>query len=191
MKIKKWINIETLVEKINSKAIKCLIVVEDDPISIKPELKSAFQNLDLLIVFATNKNKTTQCADVLFPAATYAEKNGVFVNFQGFVQRLKPAVATIDIDRSLDGLAQSRWDKFGTQFDKWARGRKINARSTWKIISQIANTLGSRFNYDTSEDVFIEITQNVRELANLDYETIGDLGYQIKSSKLVEEKILV
>lgn len=188
---KNGLNIETLAEKINSKSIKCLIVIEDDPISIKPELKNAFQNLDLLIVFATNQNKTTKLADVLFPAATYAEKNGVFVNFQGFVQRIRPAVATIDIDRSLDGLAQSRWDKFGTEFDKWARGRKVNARSTWKIVSQIANALGGRFDYDTSEDVFIEITQNVRELANLDYETLGDTGYQIKSSKIIEEKILV
>jgi len=168
-----------------------LVVVEDDPISVKPELKNAFQNLECLVVFATNKNKTTELADILIPAATYAEKNGVFVNFQGFVQRIRPAVATVDLDRSLDGLAQSRWDKFGTEFDKWARGRKVNARSSWKIISQIANAMGGKFDYDTSEDVFIEITQNVRELANLDYETIGDTGYKIQSSKLTEEKILV
>jgi len=188
---KNGLSLETLAEKINAKSIKCLVVVEDDPVSVKPELKNAFQNLECLVVFATNKNKTTELADILFPAATYAEKNGVFVNFQGFVQRIRPAVATVDLDRSLDGLAQSRWDKFGTEFDKWARGRKVNARSSWKIISQIANAMGGKFDYDTSEDVFIEITQNVRELANLDYETIGDTGYKIQSSKLTEEKILV
>lgn len=188
---KNGLSIDTLPELINSRTIRCLIVVEDDVIDANNFMNEAIKNLDFLLVFATNKNKTTEYADVVFPAATYAEKNGTMINFQGVIQRLRPAVATIELDRSLDGLAQSRWDKFGTQFDKWSRGRKIDARSDWKIISKISNALGYKFDYETSEDVFEEMTHTFKELSGLDYDRIGDNGYKLKSSKIMEEKILV
>lgn len=188
---KNGLSIDTLPELINSRTIRCLIVVEDDEVSANSFMYEAIKNLDLLLVFATNKNKTTECADVVFPAASYAEKNGTMINFQGIIQRLRPAIATFELDRSLDGLAQSRWDKFGTQFDKWNRGRRIDARSDWKIISKISNALGFKFDYETSEDVFEEMTNTFKELSGLDYDQIGDNGYKLKSHKIMEEKILV
>lgn len=188
---KNGLSLDTLPELINSRKIRCLIVVEDDVIDANNFMDEAIKNLDFLLVFATNTNKTTEYADVVFPAATYAEKNGTMINFQGIIQRLRPAVATVELDRSLDGLAQSRWDKFGTQFDKWSRSRKFDARSDWKIISKISNALGYKFDYETSEDIFEEMTNAFKELSGLDYDRIGDNGYKLRSPKLMEEKILV
>lgn len=176
-----------LLEQIRQKKIKKMFVMEEDLASISEEFESALRNLDLLIVLATNQNKTTQIADVVFPAATYAEKNGVFVNFQGFAQRIRPAVATIEVDRSLDGLAQSRWDKFGTEFDKWGKARKIDAKSSWKIISLLASDLGVKYKYETSEDVFMDLGKIIKDFENLDYDKIGDLGFQLKSFKVQKE----
>ena len=87
---------------------------------LNPELEKILSELDLLIVHSTNFNKTTDLADYVFPASTYTAKNGVFVNFQGRAQRIRPAASTIEQDRSLDGMTLSRLDKFGTQFDSWA-----------------------------------------------------------------------
>lgn len=178
---------DLLLEQLVQRKIKNLFIMEEDLASISEEFEKALRNLDLLIVLATNQNKTTQIADVVFPAATYAEKNGVFVNFQGFVQRIRPAVATIEVDRSLDGLAQSRWDKFGTEFDKWGRARKIDAKSSWKIISLLASGLGVKYKYETSEDVFMDLGKFIKDFENLDYDKIGDLGFQLESFKVQKE----
>lgn len=178
---------DLLLEQLVQRKIKNLFIMEEDLASISEEFEKALRNLDLLIVLATNQNKTTQIADVVFPSATYAEKNGVFVNFQGFVQRIRPAVATIEVDRSLDGLAQSRWDKFGTEFDKWGRARKIDAKSSWKIISLLASGLGVKYKYETSEDVFMDLGKFIKDFENLDYDKIGDLGFQLESFKVQKE----
>lgn len=178
---------DLFLEQLVQRKIKNLFIMEEDLASISEEFEKALRNLDLLIVLATNQNKTTQIADVVFPAATYAEKNGVFVNFQGFVQRIRPAVATIEVDRSLDGLAQSRWDKFGTEFDKWGRARKIDAKSSWKIISLLASGLGVKYKYETSEDVFMDLGKFIKDFENLDYDKIGDLGFQLESFKVQKE----
>lgn len=178
---------DLLLEQLVRRKIKNLFIMEEDLASISEEFEKALRNLELLIVLATNQNKTTQIADVVFPAATYAEKNGVFVNFQGFVQRIRPAVATIEVDRSLDGLAQSRWDKFGTEFDKWGKARKIDAKASWKIISLLASGLGVKYKYETSEDVFMDLGKIIKDFKNLDYDKIGDLGFQLVSYKVQKE----
>lgn len=178
---------DLLLEQLVQRKIKNLFIMEEDLASISEEFEKALRNLDLLTVLATNQNKTTQIADVVFPAATYAEKNGVFVNFQGFVQRIRPAVATIEVDRSLDGLAQSRWDKFGTEFDKWGKARKIDAKASWKIISLLASGLGVKYKYETSKDVFMDLGKIIKDFENLDYDKIGDLGFQLVSYKVQKE----
>lgn len=185
------LNFEQIMEGIKGKKIRCLILIEDDVAAISQDFLDSLSNLDSFIVFATNNNKSTELADIIFPSATYAEKNGTFVNFQGRIQRIRPAVMTIDLDRSLDAMSLSRLDKFGTEFDRWGKARKINARSTWRIILQIANSFSMKFNYETSEDIFLEISQTIKEFDGLDYELIGELGIQLKSYQLVEEPILV
>ena len=109
-----------------------------------PELENVLAKLDLLIINATNFNKTSALADIVFPAATYAEKNGTFVNFQGRVQRIRPAVATNDVDSAVEGMSMSRLDKFGTKYDSWAQGKHYDARSSWKIISWISFCNGTK-----------------------------------------------
>lgn len=171
---------DNLIENINSKRIKALYILEDDVAASIPELEEALSKLDLLIVHAANHNKTSALADLVFPASTHLEKNGTMVNFQGRVQRIRPAVATVEADRAVDGLSLSRLDKFGTQFDRWAKGNKHDARSSWKIISGIAAAMGSKFKYQLAEDVFLEIANSIDAFKGLDYDSIGELGAQSK-----------
>ena len=170
-----------IIQGINDGKIKALYLIEDDVISADPEFENILAKLDLFIVHATNFNRTTELADVVFPAATYAEKNGTMVNFQGRVQRLMPAVSTVEMDRSLEGMSMSRLDKFGTQFDRWAKGNKHDARSTWKIISGLASTLGGKFKFNMAEEVFSEISKKVDAFKGLDYDVIGDKGAMLKT----------
>jgi NADH-quinone oxidoreductase subunit G len=180
---KSGLDFKGIIKGIREGKIKALYILEDDLVNSNPELEEVFTKLDLLIIHATNFNKTTVLADIIFPAASYAEKNGVIINFQGRAQRLRPAVATLDIDRALEGMALSRLDKFGTRFDRWAQGKHFDARSSWKILTGLASAMGQKMKYTMSEDIFIEISNSLEAFKGLDYDELGELGVQLKSVK--------
>src|SRR3972149_4266538 len=77
---KNGLNIEGIISGIKDGHIKALYIIEDDIVNAKPGLEDVLAKLDLLIVHATNFNKTASLADIVFPASTYAEKNGTLVN---------------------------------------------------------------------------------------------------------------
>ena len=174
------LNLDGIINGIKEGKIKALYLIEDDIVASYPELGEVFSKLDLFIVNASNFNKTTVFADIVFPAAAYAEKNGTIVNFQGRVQRLKPAVSTIETDRSLDGMTLSRLDKFGTKFDRWALGHKYDAKSSWKIISALSGLMGFKLKFNIAEEVFNQISGTISVFNGLDYDVIGELGAQSK-----------
>jgi NADH-quinone oxidoreductase subunit G len=179
VKPSKSLNFDGIVKAITEGKIKALFLLEDDIVSANPELENVLAELDLLIVCSTNFDKTTSFADIVFPASTYAEKNGTMVNFQGMIQRLKPAVSTVELDRAVDGMSLSRLDKFGTQYDRWAKGNKHDAKSSWKIISSLSNAMGYKMKYNIVEDVFEEITKSVDVFKGIDYDDIGESGKKL------------
>ena len=162
--------------------------MEDDVVSANPQLENIFAKLDLLIVHSSNYNKTTALADIIFPAAATAEKNGTLINFEGVIQRIRPAVAIVDSDRALDGMEMSRLDKFGTNFDRWATGVKRDARASWNILSGLAGALGHKMKYIMAEDVFSEMSNQVEAFKGLDYDDIGETGVKL-NAKFVEQKV--
>jgi predicted molibdopterin-dependent oxidoreductase YjgC len=139
--------------------------------------------LEFLVVHATTENEGTRIADVVLPAAMYAEKNGTFTNFEGRVQRIRPSVVTLDRERSLDGYAMSRLDRFGSQFDRWLRGSKKDARPTWRIVSGIAALMGAKFKYQSAEEVFDEIAARVEAFHGMSYKKIGNKGLPLNVGK--------
>ncbi len=173
-------SINEIISGIKSKKIKAVFIIEDDLTEADENLHEAISKLDLLIVSSSNKSKTTESADVLFGASTYAEKNGTFVNFQGRIQRIRPAVSTENMERSIDNMSMSRLDKFGTKYDRWASGKKYNSKPTWQIISEISEFSSHKLKYNMAEEVFEEITHKIEEFKGLDYDEIGELGKQLE-----------
>ena len=155
----------------------------DDNIAIDPEVAQSLVRLEFFVVLASVENETTRLADIVLPSSTYAEKNGTFTNLQGRVQRIRPSVATLEQERALDGFAMSRLDKFGSQFDRWAKGSKCDARPPWRIIAGIAVLMGTKFKYQTSEDVFGEIASRVDAFNGMSYRKLGNRGTLLKTSK--------
>lgn len=178
---KNGLDFNGIIKGIREGKIKALHILEDDLISSNPDLESIFAKLDLLIVHATNFNKTTVLADIVFPAATYTEKNGTYINFNGIAQRIRPAVATMDVDRALEGMSMSRLDKFGTKFDRWAQGKHFDARSSWKILTGLASALGQKMKYTMSEDILLDASNYIDALKGLDYDKLGEHGVQLKN----------
>lgn len=181
-------DINTILQKIEDGKIKALYVVEENIVALYPEYKSAFDKLELLVVHSTNRNETTALADILFPASAYAEKNGTWINFEGRIQRIRPAVATLDSDRTLDGMELSRLDKFGTSYDRWGNIKKVDARSTWRIFGGLFSALGNRLKFNSADEVFEEMSRTIPELKNIDYDEIGEQGIQLQF-QLKTEKV--
>jgi NADH-quinone oxidoreductase subunit G len=171
---------EGILRGIREGQIKALYVVEDN-IAADPAVAQLLSRLELLVVHSPNENATTRMADVVLPCSTFAERNGTFTNFQGRVQRIRPAVATLDAERSLDGFAMSRLDKYGTPFDRWGRGTRRDARATWKIVSGVASLMGTRFRYASADDVFAELASTVPAFKGMSYLRLGKKGMALAS----------
>lgn len=169
------LSFDGILQAIREGRIKALYLLDDD-IAADPATARMLSKLEFLVVHAAVENDTTRLADVVFPSSTFAERNGTFTNFQGRVQRLRPSVATIERDRSLDGFAMSRLDKFGTPFDRWARGPRRDARPSWRIIAAVASAMGFRFRYGSSEEVFQELAASAEAFRGLSYTIIGSKG---------------
>ena len=164
-----------ILQGIRDGGIRALFVAEEN-LAALPEVQALLGRLEFLVVCASNENETTALAEVVLPASTFAEKNGTFTNFQGQVQRIRPAVATLERERALDGFAMSRLDRFGSQFDRWAKGTKRDARPTWRIVAGIASALGAKSRYSSSEEVFAELASSVPGFKGMTYRRLANRG---------------
>lgn len=165
------VKIKDLPDLIRDGTIKALIVVEDD-FDEFPEINEVLFELDLLITFQYNlSNSLTQKADIVFPATTFAESEGTFVNVDGRVQHFTPALVTRGNMRFM-GMKMSRLDKFGAFNDRWTRFEYRDARQSWEILQMIANKFGAGWNYQKSEDIFNEIATHIDAFKGMSYQLL-------------------
>ncbi len=170
--------------EIRSGIVKSLYVMEDD-IASDPSVAEILGKLDFLVVHSSTENATTKAADVVLPCSTFAEKHGTFTNFEGRVQRIRPAVATVEQERALDGFSMSRLDKFGAHNDSWTKGARRDARPSWRILSSVAGALGARWKFSAADDVFSEIASSIEAFRGMSYLRLGSRGIVVKSLETV------
>ena len=178
---KTGLDVKGILNSIKEKKIKALYLIEDDIVQSFPEFESAIAKLDLLIVHSTNHNRTTEFADLILPASAFAEKNGTFVNVSGMIQRIRPAVSVVEMDRALDGMSMSRLDKFGTKYDRWASGKKKDAKPAWQILISLFKVMGNKLKFNMAEEVFAEMRTSIEAFRGLDYDDVSELGVKIKT----------
>ena len=106
----------------------------------------ALSKLDFLVVQELFENETTAAADVVLPAASYAEVDGTFTNNSGQIQRVRQSILP---------LHQSKAD--------------------WMIVAQLAKELGMDFGYELSASaVFRDIAENVSAYSGMTYPLLKD-----------------
>lgn len=175
---------ESVIKQIHDGKYKALYVL-NDTVERNHELAQLISKFEVKVFHLNKKNTFTwKNADVIFSESSYAEINGTFMNFQGRIQRIKPAVATLEQERLLGEYSLSRLDKFGSHNDRWTKDNRVNARPTWKILKQIAMAFGKQFRFDNSEEVFAEMCLTEFGLTEMDYEKIGSAGYLLKIEKV-------
>lgn len=169
---------EKHIENLKEGKFSIVYLINDDITRI-PDANKLLKKVDITIFHLNVKNNYSPKATVIFPESTYAEINGTFVNFQNRVQRIRPAVVTLEQERLIGEYSISRLDKFGAPNDTWSHGTRYNARPTWKILAKIAKSLGYDFKFENSEDVFIELCSKIPAMKGWDYDSIDSLGIKI------------
>ncbi len=102
------------------------------------------------VFIGPNQNPTSQAATFVLPAATYAEENGTFTNFEGRVQ------------------------KFNKAFEPLAGSRPV-----WVILQDLANRLGLSWSYKTEEEIFNDLASEVSAFKGLSYGRLGSAGIKV------------
>ena len=106
----------------------------------------ALGKLDFVVVQELFETESTAHADVVFPAASFAEVDGTFTNNDGLVQRVR---------KSIEPVHQSLPD--------------------WMIVTRLAKELGMDFGYERSASaVFRELADRISAYAGLRYPALKD-----------------
>ncbi|MBV2131978.1 formate dehydrogenase subunit alpha [Pseudomonas sp. MAP12] len=74
---------------------KALMIMGEEPVLTDPDqhhVERALRALDFLVVVELTMTETAKLADVVLPAASFAEKDGTFTNCERRVQRIRRAV---------------------------------------------------------------------------------------------------
>ncbi|MBW2242062.1 MAG: molybdopterin-dependent oxidoreductase [Deltaproteobacteria bacterium] len=128
------------------KEIFGLFVMGEDVLLSEPNvlrLEKALNANEFLVMQDVFINETARFADVIFPATVFAEKDGVFVNSERRVQRVRKAV-----------------DPPG------------KARADWKILIDLAKACGTTWSFDGPGEIYAEMVRDAPKFAGISYERL-------------------
>ena len=111
--------------------IKFLYIMGENPMISDPDLhhvEEALKNTEFLVVQDIFLTETAQLADVVLPAASFAEKDGTFSNTERRVQRVRKAIEPVG-----------------------------KAKADWVILMEIMNKLGYSKTYANPAEIMAEI----------------------------------
>lgn len=135
-------------------SLKAFYCMGEDPLQTEPDLSAVrhgFSELELLIVQDVFMTKTASVADVILPATTWGEHEGVYSaadrGFQRFYKAVEP-VGDVKVD--------------------------------WEIISLLSTALGYPMQYNNTQEIWDELRELCPKYYGATYEKMdanGGLGY--------------
>lgn len=140
-------------DAIYNKKIKMLYLMGENPILSEANanhVKAALKKVDFFVSQDLFLSETAQFADVVLPAASFAEKDGTYTNTERRIQRVRKAI---------EPIAKSKPD--------------------WWIICKIAKRLKAKgFDFTHPSQIMDEIAQLTPSYAGISYERIDSVGLQ-------------
>lgn len=111
--------------------------------------RRALEAVDFLVVQDIFLTETAQLADVVLPAASFAETDGTFINTERRVQRVRKAVEPPG-----------------------------QAKEDWRILAELATRMGFPMQYDHPAQVWDEMAAHTPIFAGISYERLEESGIQ-------------
>ncbi len=112
-------------------------------------------NLEFLVVQDIILTETAQRAAVVLPAVTFAEKDGSMTNVDHHVQAIRHALRPVP-----------------------------GAKADWEILVALANRLGQKWNYNSPQEVLLEIASSNPFYAGLTWEDLGAQGVRTQEQEV-------
>ncbi len=142
-----------MMDKAGTDELKGMYIMGENPVLSDPDsnhVVHALEKLDFLVVQDIFLTETAALADVVLPAASFAEKDGTFSNTERRVQRVRKAI-----------------DPVG------------NARPDWQIICAVSAAMGYPMQYATASDIFDEMALLTPTYAGISYARLeqGDIQW--------------
>ena len=131
--------------------LKAYYIFGEDPAQSEPDLagfREAMRNLDLVIVQDIFMNKTAMFADVIFPATSWGEHEGIYSSADRGFQRFNKAIEP-----------------------------KGDVKPDWEIISLMATAMGYPMKYNNTEEIWNELRELCPIFYGATYEKMEGLGY--------------
>ena len=128
--------------------LKMLYIFGENPMVSDPDTKhieKALNELEFIVSQDIFMTETTELADVVLPAACFAEKEGTFTNTERRVQRVRKAVQAPGV-----------------------------AKPDWMIFAELIDKFGYESSYKTASDVFDELASVTPQYAGMNYERLSD-----------------
>ncbi|GFP35825.1 formate dehydrogenase major subunit, partial [Candidatus Hakubella thermalkaliphila] len=116
-----------------SRRCKVIYIMGENPIISNPHsdhVRGVLENMDFVVVQDIFLTETAKYADVILPAATFAEKDGSFINTERRVQLIR---------RAIKPRGQSKPD--------------------WEIIQALAQKFNLNWNYSSPEEIWDEVRE--------------------------------
>jgi formate dehydrogenase alpha subunit len=133
--------------------IKGIYIMGEDPVLSDPNgahVVEALKNLHFMVVQDILPSETVKFADVVLPAASFAEKDGTFTNTERRVQRVRKAIEPIG-----------------------------DSKPDWIIISELASRLGFQMEYQSPSQIMEEIAPLTSHLCGgISYDRLDEAGLQ-------------
>jgi len=145
----------TIVEIMNAAhegKVKGIYVMGENPAMSDPDVshvRNALENVDFLVVQDLFLSETAELADVVLPAASFAEKNGTITNTERRVQITRKAIEPVG-----------------------------ESRADWEIISDISTRMGYEMKYDSPSEIMDEIAQVTPIYGGMSYDRVEGEGLQ-------------
>ncbi len=130
--------------------IRGIYISGENPMMSYPDregVKRALESLEFLAVADIFPTETTALADVVFPVASFAEKDGTFTSTERRVQRVRRAVLPPG-----------------------------EARSEWEVAADLMRRLGIEADYSSPEEVMEEIASVTPSYGGISYQRLGISG---------------
>jgi formate dehydrogenase major subunit/formate dehydrogenase alpha subunit len=141
--------------------VRCLYVIGENPMVSDPDLnhvRYSLQQTEFIVVQDLFFTETGQFADVIFPAASFAEKEGTFTNTERRVQRVRQAIPS-------PGQAQS---------DSWIVTELAKRMIALNAATPGQNAPHSGWDYPMESSVMDEINQLTPIYAGVTYRRLKD-----------------
>jgi formate dehydrogenase alpha subunit len=149
---KPGLRIPEMFEAIIDGDVKAMYVMGEDPVLTDADanhVRKAMAGLEFLVVQDIFMTETAEYADVILPAACYAEKDGTFTNTERRVQRVRKAVEPPG-----------------------------QARADWEIICDLSGRMDHLMDYESPAEIFEEIRSLTPSYAGMTYDRVDTCGLQ-------------